>query len=360
MKIAFVYDWVNKVGGAERVLTTLHEIWPEAPLYTAVYDSNTSPWAKTFAVTPSFINKVPFARNHHELYPWLTSICFESFDFLDYDVVVSITSADAKAIITSPRTLHLCYCLTPTRYLWSGYDIYFRNKYLRFITIPLVRHLRKFDLIAAQRPDQYIAISNTIKKRIRDTYQRNSIVIYPPIDLNRWRLSRAKTQDYFLVVSRLVPYKKIDLVVKAFNVLKLPLKIIGAGSEVSRLKGMAANNIEFLGQLTDSQLLNYYEHCRAVIFPQEEDFGIVPLEAQACGKPVIAYRQGGALETVIEGKTGIFFDGQSEKAIIEAVNHFCTLQFDPKACYNNAKMFNKDRFKKEFKKFVEDTWKKTK
>ena len=365
MKIALVYDRVNKIGGAERVLEALHEIWPEAPLYTAVYNPTTAPWAKKFQVIPSFLNKFPLAKKRHEIYPWLTPLAFESFAFSGYDVVISVTSAEAKGIITRPSTLHLCYCLTPTRYLWSGYEEYFRQPFLKFLSQPVITYLRRWDKTAAQRPDTFIAISKNVQKRIKKYYGRESEVIYPPVDIKKFEIpalpagrrnSKLETSNFFLVVSRLVPYKKVDIVVGAFNQLGWPLKIIGSGSEARKLKIMAKPNIEFLGQLTDQELLSYYQDCRALIFPQEEDFGLVPLEAQACGKPVIAFKGGGALETVIEKKTGTFFYPQTSTALIKKLKEFKINNYKPEDCRKNAEKFTKELFKKKFKQLVEENY----
>ncbi|MBM3209590.1 glycosyltransferase family 4 protein [Candidatus Shapirobacteria bacterium] len=364
MKVALVYDRVNKWGGAERVLLALHEIWPEAPLYTAVYNPETAPWADVFKVIPSFLQKAPFFRNRHEILAPLMPMAFESFNFDEFDVVISITSEAAKGIITKPKTLHVCYCLTPTRYLWSGYGEYFGSAARRLGSWAAVEYLRKWDKIAAQRPDYYVAISKNVKERIKKYYGRESEVIYPPVDTEKFEISpfaprlgglRMDKQNskYFLVVSRLVPYKKVDLVVGAFNELDSPLKIIGVGSEMGRLKMIARANIEFLGQLTDEELFRYYQGCRAVIFPQEEDFGLVPLEAQACGKPVIAYRGGGALETVAEGKTGVFFDQPTSQSLIKAIEQFSNLAIGEKDCREQAEKFNKERFKREIKNYIE-------
>ena len=361
MKVALVYDRVNKIGGAERVLETLHQIWPEAPLFTAVYHSKATPWAK-FKVVPSFLNKFPFAKTRHEAYPYLMPLVFESFNFDEYDVVISITSEAAKGIITKPKTFHICYCLTPTRYLWSGYRDYFQNKVFRFLTKPFVAYLRSWDKIAGQRPDVYLAISENVKRRIRKYYGRNSNVIYPPVDINKFKIQNPKLKTttsnskFFLVVSRLVAYKKVDLVIEVFNQLNLPLKIIGTGNQMRKLKMMARKNIEFLGQLTDRELLGYYQRCQAVIFPQEEDFGLVPLEAQACGRPVIAFRGGGVLETVIERKTGLFFTSQTPGALMKAVKQFEASQFKSRVCRQNAEKFGQERFKEEIKEFVREKW----
>lgn len=359
MKVALVYDRVNKWGGAERVLLALHEIWPEAPLYTAVYHPQTAPWANVFKVIPSFLQKFPLAQAHHEFYPWLMPLAFESFNFDEYDVVISVTSEAAKGILTKPRTLHLCYCLTPTRYLWSGYEEYFASKWFRLFTKPMVGYLRNWDKIAAQRPDGYLAISQTVRERIKKYYGRESEVIYPPVNTDKFKVQNAKfkvKEDFYLVVSRLVKYKKIDLAVEAFNQLGWNLKIAGTGGELKKLQAEAGKNIQFLGQLTDEALLGYYQNCQGVIFPGEEDFGLVPLEAQAAGKPVIAFARGGALETVIDGKTGLFFNRQTPQALIDILKKFKSRKFKAEDCRAQAEKFNQSRFTREFKSTVERKW----
>lgn len=377
MKIALVYDRVNKWGGAERVLLALKEIWPEAPLFTAVYNPKTAPWAKDFKVIPSFVNKMPSGKFRHEIYPWLMPMAFESFDFSSFEVVLSITSEAAKGVITKPTTLHVCYCLTPTRYLWSGYDDYFPDKFSRVIKAPVINYLRRWDLAAAQRPDVYIAVSKTVRKRIKKYYGRDSQVVYPPVDISglgqenislswgRKRFLAEENSGYFLIVSRLVPYKKIDIAIKAFNRLEIPLKIAGDGLELKQLRNMARKNIEFLGQLTDEELGRYYQDCRAVVFPQNEDFGIVCLEAQAFGKPVIAFGRGGATESVISGETGEFFYPQTAEALVGAVKKFINSKRlnDPKTadkCRKNATRFAKSVFQSKIKKALETAWKKWK
>ena len=368
MKVALVYDRVNKWGGAERVLLTLHEIWPEAPLFTSVYDSQKAPWANVFRVIPSFLQSFPLAKSNHEIYPLLMPMAFESFSFNEYDIVISVTSEAAKGIITKPGSLHICYCLTPTRYLWSGYGQYFDVGWKRSLGRFPVVYLRKWDKIACQRPDCFVAISRTVKGRIKNYYHRESEVIYPPVNTEKFEILNPKSEintkyqiqntKYFLVVSRLVKYKKVDLVVEAFNQLGWNLKIVGVGREMKALREKGKNNIEFLGQLTDEELIGYYQNCQAVIYPQEEDFGLVPLEAQACGKPVIAFSQGGALETVVKGKTGIFFDEQTAESLVRAVRDFgdVGLKINPKNCRKQAEKFSKERFKKEFKDLVEEKW----
>ncbi|MEK7111717.1 MAG: glycosyltransferase, partial [Patescibacteria group bacterium] len=291
----------------------------------------------------------PFAKEKHEFLGTLTPLAFESFDFSPYDLVISVTSEAAKGIITKPGTFHVSYVLTPTRYLWSGYDIYFpKGSLLRDISAPAVSYLKKWDRIAAQRPDVMIAISGAVKKRISRYYGRDSEVIYPPVDTERFKMKAARKENFFLFVGRLVPYKRVDLAVKAFNKLGLPLVIIGKGSQEKRLKAMAKENIKFIPELTDAKLADYYRKCTALVLPQEEDFGIVALEAQAAGTPVIAYKAGGALDTVIAGTTGIFFDKQSVGSLVRAVKKIKRLKFNSQDLVKNAERFSKENFKKNF------------
>ncbi len=351
MKTAFLYDRVNKWGGAERTLLALHEVFPEAPLFTAVYSSEKAPWAKVFPkVIPTFLQKIPFTKEKHELLGTFTPIAFENLDLTGFDLIISVTSEAAKGVIVQPPTKHICYCLTPTRYLWSGYDFYFKNPLLKLISKPVINYLRDWDKIAGQRPDRMIAISHAVKKRIKKYYNRHSEVIFPPVELDNFKTDSSKKnkrKKFFLVVSRLVPYKMVDLAISAFNELGLPLIVVGTGSEEEKLKNMAKDNIKFVGHLTDAKLADYYKKCAAFIFPQEEDFGIVALEAQAAGAPVIAFKAGGALDTVIEGKTGVFFDKQETESLVKAVRKFNKLSFNQKDLINNANRFSKERFKRE-------------
>lgn len=367
MKVALVYDRVNKWGGAELVLLALNEIFPKASLYTAVYDQKKAPWAKKFPkVVPSFLQKIPFAKDAHELLGAFTPIAFETFDFSRFDLVISVTSEAAKGIITKPKTLHICYCLTPTRYLWSGHDFYFKNPQGKLQTIPFfgqasrpfVSYAKYWDKIAAQRPDQVIAISTAVKKRIRKYYQRDSEIIFPPVDLDMFtQIKPTKREDFYLIVSRLEPYKRVDLAIKAFNKLGKKLVIVGIGGQERKLKAIARDNIFFAGELTYKEMSRYYKQCRGYVFPQEEDFGIVAVEAQAAGAPVIAYNAGGALDTVIEGKTGIFFNQQKKEDLIKAVKRFEEMRFDHNEIVDNAKKFSKERFKKEFRQLIKDVTK---
>ena len=353
MKIALVYDRVNKWGGAERVLLTLHEMFPDAPLYTSVYDEANASWAKVFPkIYTSFLQRIPFAKSNHELFGWLMPLAFETFNFDMYDLVISITSEAAKGIITKPKTKHICYLLTPTRYLWSHYDLYFKNKLLRFISKPFINHLRNWDKVAAQRPDEIIAISNEVKDRIKKYYGRDSEIIFPPVK-SHCKKYLSENHAYYLIVSRLVPYKRVDLAVKAFNKLKLPLIIVGSGSEYLRLRLMAKNNIKFAGQVSEEELIKYYKGAKALIMPQEEEFGIASVEAQSFGVPVIAFKKGGALDTVVEGRTGIHFLKQEVDSIVSTVAQFNQRPvFDRPSLVENARRFSKDNFKMKFLDFL--------
>jgi glycosyltransferase involved in cell wall biosynthesis len=357
MKVALIYDRVNKWGGAERVLLALHEVFPKADLFTAVYSPAKAKWAKVFPkVIPSFLRKIPLTSSNHEFLGTFTPFAFESFDFGEYELVISVTSEAAKGIITRPGTTHICYCLTPTRYLWSAHDYYFAKPpakfrfipFFKYLSRPLVKHLKAWDKMAAQRPDKMIAISTAVRQRIRKYYQRDAQVIFPPVDTNKFIPKDVKKGNYYLVVSRLIPYKRVDLAIAAFNKLGLPLLIVGSGSEEGRLRQLAKRNIKFVGEVPDEELADYYRKSKALIFPQEEDFGIVVLEAQATGTPVIAFKAGGALDTVILGKTGLFFDKQTVSSLMATVRKFQSLKFDPGQLRKGAESFSKERFKKEF------------
>lgn len=361
MKLALVYDRVNKWGGAERVLLALHELFPDAPLYTSVYHEKNAPWAKTFTIKTSFLQKIPFFRSHHELVPFLMPAAFESFSFDEYDLVISVTSEAAKGVITKGKTKHICYCLTPTRYLWSGYAEYFGQGWFSVITKPVITILRHWDVRASTRPDAYIAISEEVRKRIKQYYKRDSDVVYPALTEFK-QASKVITNKgkFFLIVSRLskfTQYKRIDLAIKACNELRLPLKIVGSGSWEAELKAMAGPTVEFLGDLSDAQLAAYYTASTALLFPGTEDFGLTILEAQSFGKPVVAYRSGGALETIIEGKTGLFFFPQQASALKEVLKRFDPKKFKADDCKNQAERFSKNQFKKAFlqevKKLIE-------
>lgn len=352
-KVALVYDRVNKWGGAERVLLTLHEMFPDAPLYTSVYDEKNARWARVFPkIHTSFLQKIPFAKSNHEFLAFLMPLAFESFDFSSFDLVISVTSEAAKGIKTRFGTLHICYCLTPTRYLWSHYDTYFKGLPFKGMATPFVNYLRKWDKKASKRPDLMIAISTEVQKRIKKYYGRKSEIIFPSVNVPLLRYSGTKKGKYYLIVGRLVGYKRVDLAIKTFNKLKLPLVVIGDGWQKWKLKLMAGKNIKFVYSTSDNALLEYYKNAKALVMPQEEDFGIVSVEAQAAGTPVIAFNKGGAKDTVVDGKTGVFFDKQTVASLTRAIAKFGKMVFNHKYLVKNAQRFSKEVFKKEFLKHI--------
>jgi glycosyltransferase involved in cell wall biosynthesis len=340
MKVALVYDWLDSWGGAERLLLELRQIFPQAPIYTSLYRPEKAVFAKKFPkVKVSFLQK--FSCLGHRLLAPLMPLAFESFDFADFDLVISVTSFAAKGIITKPTTKHICYLLTPTRFLW------FPHQYPgKKIPQPINNYLKSWDKIATQRPDKIISISQTVRKRCQKIYQRDSRVIYPPLN-NKFmpmpdQALPGHKREFFLIVSRLERQKKIDLAIKAFNDLGWPLIIIGIGSQEKRLKKLAKKNIQFLGQVSDQELVKYYQRAQGLIFPQEEDFGLVALEAVSQKTPVIAYRAGGATEIVKKNKTGLFFYPQSKAALKKALLKY------HKNDYNKGNFrFGLDKFSQE-------------
>lgn len=352
LRTAIVYDRVNKWGGAERVLLALHAIFPKAELFTSVYNPQTARWANVFNVKTSFLQKIPFAKTSHGFLGTFMPLAFESFNFDDYDLVISVTSEAAKGIITKPSTLHICYCLTPTRYLWSGYKIYFKNVIFKVLALPAVSYLRKWEQVAAGRPDKFIAISKDVQARIKKYYKRDSEIIFPPLPINSPKPQIPYERDYFLIVSRLVPYKNIDIAINVFNKLGLHLKIVGTGWEENRLKKMANNNIQFLKNLSDSELFGLYLNCNAFVFPANEDFGLSMAEAQSFGKPVIALKAGGALDIIKEGKTGEFFE--DEKSLTTVLENFKDSRYNKEAIIENSKRFTFENFKKQLLELIEN------
>lgn len=362
MKVAIIHDWLNQYGGAEQVLSALHEIYPEAPIFTSIYWPEAMPgeW-QGWDIRPSWLNRLPFVNQHHQPFLPLYPLAFESFDLSDYKLIISNKSAFCHGVRRSSGTLHICYCLTPTRFLWN-YEEYVRRERIPWLMrafLPLfIDRLRIWDRAAADRVDHFVAISQEVQERIKRFYGRDSTVIYPPVDIERFQLTNSP-EDYFLVVSRLIPYKRIDIAIQAFNDLGLPLLIIGEGRDEKRLKAMAGPKIKFLGRLPDGQLTYYLSRCRAVIFPGQEDFGLVPLEAMACGRPVIAYAGGGALETVVEGETGLLFSQQSAEALATTVRNLDDRRFDPPTIRAHAAKYDRKRFKAQLRDFIEKRWAQT-
>lgn len=360
-KVAIVCDWLTNYAGAERVVAAIAEIFPDAPIYTSIYNEEKMREFKGKDVRQSFIGKLLFAKKKHQMYITLMPYAFEGMDLDEYDLVISSSHACAKGVITSPDTVHVCYCHSPTRYCWDGSHAYVKNygwyKWpFKFYIDRKISQLRKWDRLAAERVDHFIANSKFVAGRIEKYYDRESEVIYPPVDIENFEMSKQPGQ-YYLALGRLIPYKRFDLLVDTFNSLGLPLYIIGDGKEFASLKAKAADNVKMLGFVPEGTLRNYYANARAFLFPQKEDFGITAIEAMAAGKPVIAYKAGGALETVKDGKTGIFFEEQTIGSLSEAVKKCEKMlkdgKFDPKVIRKHAETFSKERFKKEMVKFLE-------
>ena len=356
LKVAIVHDWLNQLGGAEGVLQVLKELYPDAPIYTSIYWPRAMPdQYRDWDIRTSWLNRLPLIKSHHQPFLPLYPLAFEGFDLQGYDLVISNKSAFCHGVITSSETVHICYCLTPTRFLWD-YHNYIRHERISplagTLLSPILRNLRLWDRAAADRVEHFVAISESVRQRIRKIYRRDSVVIHPPVDVDRFQVQEHH-EDYFLIVSRLVPYKRIDVAIEAFNRLGLPLKVVGDGRDRARLEAMAESNVEFLGRLSAHQVEQYLSGCKAFIFPGEEDFGIAPLEAQAAGRPAIAYAAGGALETVVEGVTGLFFKEQTAESLAEMVLAFDEGAFDSAAIREHAQGFDRQSFKSNLSAFVE-------
>jgi glycosyltransferase involved in cell wall biosynthesis len=357
LNVAIIHDWLNQLGGAEGVLEVLKELYPEAPVYTSIYWPRAMPEEySAWDIRTSWLNRLPLIKTHHQAFLPLYPLAFEGIDLRDYDLVISNKSAFCHGVITPSETVHICYCLTPTRFLWD-YHNYIRHErvspLIGALLSPLLRNLRLWDKAAADRVEHFVAISESVRQRIQKFYRRDAEVIHPPVDVERFSVD-SDHEDYFLVVSRLIPYKRIDLAVEAFNQLGLSLKIVGDGRDRQRLQAMARPNVEFLGRLPDHEVEQLLSRCRAFVFPGEEDFGIAPLEAQSAGRPVIAYAAGGALETVVDGVTGLLFQEQTAASLAEIVATFDATAFDSAAIRRHAEQFDKESFKTKLGAFVDE------
>jgi len=365
MKVAIVHDFLIQDGGAERVLRALHEIWPEAPIFVLVADMKKFPELAQADIRESFLGKLPGAKRHSQWFLPFMVAATENMDLRGFDVVISETSAFAKGILTDEKTLHICYCHTPTRYLWSESSEYVsglrKPLLVKWILPQFLRKLRLWDYAAAGRVDLFIANSRTVADRIRKFYRRVSTVIYPPVECEK--LAKAKTNEagsYYLAGGRLGYNKNIDLVVKTFNRLGLPLKIFGEGPELRYLKKIARANIEFVGRVSDEEKIRLFARAKAFIHPQLEDFGITPVESMSAGRPVIAYGAGGALETVVEGETGIFFQNQDWVDLYMAVLRCEKMSWDAEKISDHARQFSQANFAESIKEFVAENWEKYK
>lgn len=360
LRIAIVCDWLTNFAGAERVILKLHKMFPKAPIYTSIYNSKKMHGFENANIRTSFLQKMPRAKNKHQWYLPFYPLVFEKMDLSKYDIVISSCHSASKGIITKPETMHVSYCHSPMRYAWDN-----SHEYLRTYTYPwpiskfipkIIHKIRMWDRVAADRVDYFLTNSNYVKNRIKKYYRRDSEVIYPMIDTSEFHIAKGK-KDYFLAVGRFTPYKRFDLIVDAFNELPYKLKIVGTGKQEKELKSKAKKNIEFLGHVSEKQLKELYANAKALIFPQVEDFGITPLEAMASGRPVIAFKGGGALETVKHKKTGLFFDVQEVVNLKAAVEESEKINWDSNLIRNHAKNFDSSIFVDKITKFLEKSYK---
>jgi len=348
MRIALIHDYLTYFGGAERTFKTLIKLFPEAEVYTLFYDTKIKKrFFPNTEIKTSFLQKFPsvLRKKYQLLLPFLP-VAVETLDFREFDLVISSSHSFAKGIITRPKTIHICYCYSPTRYLWDSSHSHF-----------ILHSFRIWDRQASERVDKFIAISKTVQNRIKKYYKRDSVVIYPPVNTRHKTQDTKYKQEFYLIVSRLRKYKRVDIAIEAFNKLGLELIIIGDGPERKKLQKRAKKNIKFLGWQPDKIVSKYYKSCTAFIFPSEDDFGIAPVEAMSYGKPVLAYRKGGATETIIEGKTGEFFNWQHPAVLADGIRRLRQnlSKYEPEFIHNQAKKFSQERFEKEFKEFIEET-----
>jgi glycosyltransferase involved in cell wall biosynthesis len=358
VKVAIVHDWLTAMGGAEKVILELHKIFPEAPIYTSVvnYD-NLDPIFKTMDIRTTFIQKLPFSKTKYNRYLPLFPMAFEGLDLRDFDLIVSSSSSiGVKGVLRDSTSTHICYTHSPPRYAWDFYHEYlsYAGKAQQKMIPFLMHYLRQFDQLSANRVDYFIANSTIVKERIKKIYRRESEVIYPPVNVERFKCS-SLSEDFYLIVSRLVPYKKIDIAIEACNRLNKKLIIIGEGEEREKLKKMAGTTIELLGYQDDKVVEDYLQRCKAFLFPGYEDFGIAPVEAQACGKPVIAFGKGGAVDTVLDNETGVLFLEQTADSLMKAIQTFEMLSLNPQEIRVHAEKFGAENFRHNLSQFIKKT-----
>lgn len=355
MKVAIVHEWLTIYGGSERVVEQLLKIYPEADIFTTVY--NKKNMGKIFPpekVHTSFMQKIPFSQKYYTKMLSLMPRAFESFDLSGYDLVISSSSSCAKGVITSADTLHISYIHTPMRYAWDLYHDYMKSSGLitRLAMKGVMHKIRQWDALSGLRVDKFIANSSLVKRRIEKVYRRDAEVIHPPINTEFFKPDGQEPDDFYFILSRLIPYKRIDLAIRACNELGRKLIILGAGPLEKELKKIAGPTIEFLGRLSDEESRKYYQRCRAFLFPGYEDFGITPVEAQACGRPVIAYGKGGVLDSVIPGKTGVFFNEQTVESMKEGILELEKKTFSAEQIRAHAEVFSNEKFRSKIEGYI--------
>jgi glycosyltransferase involved in cell wall biosynthesis len=362
LNLVLVHDWLNQMGGAEDVLADLVNLYPDSPIYTSLYAPDMMPGVyRQWDIRTLWIDKLPAIHQQHQPYLPLYPLAWQGLDLSEYDVILSNKSGFCHGLQFNPKsTIHICYCLAPTRYVWQ-LDSYIKREGIGRVAEmalhPLVSLMKKWDYAAAQRVTHFIAISTEIQERIQTYYNRDSVIIYPPVATERFTpVAPSEVEDYFLIVSRLIPYKRIDLAVQAATRLGVPLKIGGKGRDMVRLQAMAGDTVEFLGYVPDEDLPQLMAKAKAFIFPGLEDFGITPVQAEAAGRPVIAYKGGGALDTVIEGVTGEYFTEQTVDSLAAVMQSFDAARYDPMTIRNHALKFDTQIFKQQISTFVEQAW----
>ena len=344
-----------QMGGAEKVLEVLHAMFPNAPVYTSAYDPEVMPsHFREWDIRTSFLQRLWMKRKSHRLALPLYPMAFESFDFTGYDLVISSSSSFAKGVITGPGTHHLCYTYTPMRFAWFTGHYTERERMgslARMALAPVTHYLRLWDAVAASRVDSYVAISSVVQQRISKYYRRTSEIIYPPVETDRFAISK-EVDDYYIVVSRMIPYKRLDLAVEAFSRMRKQLKVVGTGRQLAELRAGAGDSVQFLGHVSNADLPGLIARARGYVMPGEEDFGIAPVEANACGRPVIAYGAGGALDTQIDGRTGILFGEPTVDSLCDAVNRAEQTEFDPRIIRDHAKGFDTSVFESRLRSAI--------
>jgi glycosyltransferase involved in cell wall biosynthesis len=353
VKIAIVADWLPVYAGAEHVIAALHDLWPDAPIFTTVANKGRiGPLNNADIRTTPLQKWYRLIRNHKVMLPWMMR-SIETIDLREFDVIISSSHAIGKGIVPPSNARHICYCHTPMRYAWEMEEQYLEDykipKFLRRSIKQKMKDIRRWDMTTAKRVDQFIANSTTTQERIHRVYNRESVVIHPPVNdrfFNR-HLTSDNSNSYYLTVGRHVPYKRTDLLIEVANKMKIPLKIAGTGDDFERLKAMAGPTVEMLGFVPDEDLPELYGSAKAFLFAPFEDAGVVPVEAEACGTPVIAYGKGGVLDTVIDGETGLYFAEQSVDAVTDAIERFEKMTFDPEKIQSHAKQFSEENFRKK-------------
>lgn len=358
MRVALVHDMLTQYGGAEKVLKAISDIYPQAPIFTLIYnEEKLGHIFSKYRIRASFLQKFPFAKNRFQYLLPLMPSAIENYNLENFDLIISSASALSKGVIIPPSALHICYCHTPTRYLWVNSQDYVDglkyNKLIKSIIKLYLPRLRIWDYLTVSRVDKFIANSYNVKKRIKRFYNRESVVVYPSVNIKKFFVSE-KNKEYFLIGGRIVPYKKFDIAITAFNKLNIPLKVFGEGPDYKKLKKKANKNIEFLGFIKEDDKPKLYSQARAFLYPQEEDFGITLIEAMASGTPVIAYKAGGAKESIKEGVSGEFFSEQTWESLAEKIINFKDNKYDRYEIARSVEKFSKENFKGKIKKFVQE------